>query len=76
MAAQPLTPERLQVMSFPESHLDATLAFIVEDHRRDEFVDPEFLRGDDELTIGLLTDSDYFKLKLIGSHSYHIDIIF
>jgi ABC-type amino acid transport substrate-binding protein len=32
-----VTPERMGQLSFSKSYLDATLAFVVEDHRREEF---------------------------------------
>ncbi|MDH3603906.1 MAG: cation:dicarboxylase symporter family transporter [Candidatus Tectomicrobia bacterium] len=37
MSVVAITPQRAQEMAFADSHMDATLAFIVKDHRRDEF---------------------------------------
>jgi ABC-type amino acid transport substrate-binding protein len=44
MSTLALTPERAQVMAFSSSYMDLTLAFIVKDHRRQEFSKWETIR--------------------------------
>jgi len=51
MAGVAITTERMAEISFSASYLDETLAFIVPDHRRDEFRDWEALRADDDLKL-------------------------
>jgi Na+/H+-dicarboxylate symporter len=51
MAGVAITAERMEEISFSASYLDETLAFIVPDHRRDDFVDWETLRNAAELKL-------------------------
>lgn len=44
MAAVAVTPERAQTMAFSTSYMDQTLAFIVQDHRRQEFSSRDAIR--------------------------------
>ena len=44
MAAVAVTPERAQSMAFSTSYMDQTLAFIVKDHRRQEFSSRDAVR--------------------------------
>ena len=44
MAAVAITPERAQTMAFSTSYMDQTLAFLVKDHRRQEFSSRDALR--------------------------------
>lgn len=44
MAAVAVTPERAQTMAFSTSYMDQTLAFIVKDHRRQEFSSRDAIR--------------------------------
>jgi Na+/H+-dicarboxylate symporter/ABC-type amino acid transport substrate-binding protein len=44
MAPVAVTPERAQTMTFSSSYLDQTLAFIVKDHRRNEFSSRDAIR--------------------------------
>lgn len=48
-----MTTERLLEVSFSEPYAQATLAFLVEDHRRSSFSSPESVRGIESLTIGV-----------------------
>jgi ABC-type amino acid transport substrate-binding protein len=51
MAGVAVTAERAGEMPFSASYLDETLAFIVPDHRRDEFADWEALRARTDLKL-------------------------
>ena len=51
MAGVAVTAERMVEMSFSASYLDETLAFVVPDHRRDEFADWESLRARTDLEL-------------------------
>ncbi len=51
MAGVAITAERAAAIPFSASYLDETLAFIVPDHRRDEFASWEALRGRTDLTL-------------------------
>jgi len=51
MAGVAVTAERAAAIPFSASYLDETLAFIVPDHRRDEFATWEALRGRTDLTL-------------------------
>ena len=51
MAGVAITAERAAAIPFSASYLDETLAFIVPDHRRDEFANWETLRGRTDLTL-------------------------
>lgn len=44
MAAVAITPERARVVAFSVSYMDQTLAFIVKDHRREEFSSREAIQ--------------------------------
>jgi Na+/H+-dicarboxylate symporter len=44
MAAVAITPERARVVAFSASYMDQTLAFIVKDHRREEFSSRDTIR--------------------------------
>lgn len=51
MAGVAVTAERLEEISFSASYLDETLAFIVPDHRRNEFADWSALRARADLEL-------------------------
>jgi ABC-type amino acid transport substrate-binding protein len=51
MAGVAITAERIAEISFSAPYLDETLAFIVPDHRRDQFADWETLRGRADLKL-------------------------
>jgi Na+/H+-dicarboxylate symporter len=53
MASVAITPERAQIVAFSASYLDQTLAFIVKDHRREEFSSQDALRRLKEPRIGV-----------------------
>jgi len=72
-----ITTERLHDLAFTKTYMDETLAFIVKDHRQDEFSNKEALREMGTLTIGIL-DVPYYiskikealphaKIKVLGS---------
>jgi ABC-type amino acid transport substrate-binding protein len=54
MAPVAVTPERVQAMAFSTSYMDQTLAFIVKDHRRQEFSSWESVRRLKSPVIGVL----------------------
>jgi ABC-type amino acid transport substrate-binding protein len=51
MAGVAITAERMAEISFSASYLDETLAFVVPDHRREEFADWEALRARTDLKL-------------------------
>lgn len=57
------TPRRLESMRFSEPYLDLHLAFIVADHRKDEFSNLSQLRRLEQLRIGVL-ERPYFGTRL------------
>jgi Na+/H+-dicarboxylate symporter len=64
MSAIPITTPRLEEMSFSDAYLDATFAFVVKDHRRDEFATLESIRRIDGLRIGVIGGHSYFVTKV------------
>jgi Na+/H+-dicarboxylate symporter/ABC-type amino acid transport substrate-binding protein len=56
-------PDRYAYASFSRPYLDLTLAFIVPDHKRQEFSDMESLRERSELTIALVS-THYFESRI------------
>jgi ABC-type amino acid transport substrate-binding protein len=56
-------PDRYAYASFSRPYLDLTLAFIVPDHEREEFLDLDKLRERDELTIALVS-THYFESRI------------
>jgi ABC-type amino acid transport substrate-binding protein len=63
MLSVPVTPERSRQVAFVDSHMDETAAFLVRDHRRDEFNSDEALRSHDSLRIGM-PDVPYYEALL------------
>lgn len=59
MSGITVTPNRLQHMSFSQSYMDNTVAFIVRDHRRHEFTSMKSLKDIETLKIGIVKVS-YF----------------
>ena len=59
MSGITVTPDRLQHMSFFQSYMDNTVAFIVRDHRCHEFASMKSLKDIDTLKIGIVKVS-YF----------------
>ena len=60
MAGVAVTAERMAEISFSASYLDETLAFIVADHRRDEFTEWEALRARSDLELAA-PDLPYYR---------------
>jgi len=56
-------PDRYAYVSFSRGYLDLTLAFIVQDHLRDEFSDLEILAQQEDLTIAMVS-TDYFAPRI------------
>ena len=56
----PPTPGRTEKIAFSGSYLDWTIAFLVEDHRRDDFSTWEAIQRLDSPRIGLPTQSQYY----------------
>ncbi len=63
MSGITVTPKRLQQMSFSQSYMENTLAFIVRDHRRHEFSSAEALTKLDAPRIGII-NVPYFIAKV------------
>ncbi len=59
MAGIAITPERLQEVAFSDPYLEATLCFIVPDHRRSEFSSREAVREHPSLRLGIPRVSYY-----------------
>ncbi len=53
MAGVHMTTDRLRQMTFSRSYLDATAAFVVRDHKRAEFTNPEEIRAIANLKFGI-----------------------
>jgi Na+/H+-dicarboxylate symporter/ABC-type amino acid transport substrate-binding protein len=64
MSGVAVTTDRLEVMSFSASYLDETLAFIVPDHRREEFNSREAVKRHDSLRIAVPAGVPYYVQKL------------
>jgi Na+/H+-dicarboxylate symporter len=59
MAPVAITPERAQSMAFSVSYMDQTMAFVVKDHRRQEFSSWEAIRRLKAPLIGILNTRYY-----------------
>ena len=64
MSGVVITTQRLENMVFTDPYMEATLCFIVPDHRRAEFATREAVHRIPELKIGIPHASDYFFPKL------------
>jgi ABC-type amino acid transport substrate-binding protein len=64
MSGVVVTTHRLEKMVFSDPYMEATLCFIVLDHRRDEFVTKTAIRNIHGLKIGIPTTDDYFFDKI------------
>jgi Na+/H+-dicarboxylate symporter len=62
MSGLALTPERARQVAFSAPYMDNALAFIVADHRRDEFETWESLRGLDAPKLGIPNSPYYIAL--------------
>jgi ABC-type amino acid transport substrate-binding protein len=63
MSGIPITPDLAKDFAFTDSYLDQTVAFIVEDHRREEFNSREAVRAHESLRIGVV-NSPYMARML------------
>ena len=63
MSGIAITTPRLEQMRFAQPYMNATLAFVVPDHRRREFARRERIQKLDRLKIGI-PESSYFRNKL------------
>jgi len=63
MSGVAVTLEKAQVMALSAPYMDATLAFIVQDYRREEFSSREKVRGLKNLKVGVL-DLPYYVAKV------------
>ena len=65
MSGVPVTTPRLEKMVFSKPYMNATVAFIVRDHRRNEFATREAIQNIPELKIGIHSSvSDYYFGKI------------
>ncbi len=53
MSGVAITPQRLEAMSFTDPYMEVSLAFVVPDHLRDDFADPEIVRSLEAVRIGV-----------------------
>lgn len=60
MSGVPITTDRSLKVDFSSPYMSETVAFVVEDHRRDEFNSRDVVRAHEDLRVGLL-DRHYFK---------------
>jgi len=58
-----VTPDRAQVMAFSNTYLDATLAFLVEDHQRQEFGSRDSVQALDHPVVAV-PPSEYYRRVL------------
>jgi ABC-type amino acid transport substrate-binding protein len=56
-----ITTQRLEQLSFPQPHSEETLAFIVRDHRRDEFSSRAAVQRQKTLRVGVLNTPYYVE---------------
>ncbi len=61
MSGIPTTPDMAEKMVFTRSHMEVTLAFLVPDHRREEFSTRDAIQRIPSLTIGALDVPYYIK---------------
>ena len=65
MSAIPVTPHAAGRVSFSQPHSNETIAFIVKDHRRDDFRNWDLIRNMEKLRVGLVMepfdDLDYYE---------------
>jgi Na+/H+-dicarboxylate symporter/ABC-type amino acid transport substrate-binding protein len=62
MSGMATTPEKTEKMIFTKSHLQVTLAFLVPDHRREEFSTREAIQRIPSLKIGAVNIPYYIRL--------------
>ena len=63
MTGLAITPERLQQMAFSSPYLEETLAFVVPDHRRDEFRSRDAVKALEHLRLAV-PRSGYYAAKI------------
>jgi ABC-type amino acid transport substrate-binding protein len=65
-----ITTDRLSKMAFSEEYMDGTLAFIVDDHKREAFSSRESIMNMESLTLGI-PDVPYYieKIEKIVPHA-------
>jgi ABC-type amino acid transport substrate-binding protein len=64
MSGVVVTTPRLEKMVFSDPYMEATLCFIVRDHRRNEFVTETAIKNIPKLKIGIPHADDYFFHKI------------
>ena len=64
MSGIAVTTPRLEKMVFSSPYMDATLCFIVKDHRRAEFATDEAVKKIKKVKIGIPNDAPYFLPKI------------
>ena len=57
-----LTPERLGKMKFTESYMSSHLAFVTQDHRREEFSDMRKVAQRDDISIAVMRGTAYDEM--------------
>jgi Na+/H+-dicarboxylate symporter len=73
MSGLTITPERLQQMAFSAPYLEETLAFVVSDHRRDEFRSRDAVKALEHPRLAV-TGSAYYAVK-IREYLPHAEIV-
>ena len=61
MSGISMSTSRIEVVNFSDPYLKLTVAFIVRDHRRDEFINPESIRKIERLTVTIVKDKSYVQ---------------
>jgi Na+/H+-dicarboxylate symporter len=74
MSSIAVTPDRSREVDFVVSHLDGTAAFLVPDHRRDEFSTREAIQAHKTLRIGM-PDVRYYE-NLLRSYLPQAELVF
>jgi ABC-type amino acid transport substrate-binding protein len=72
-ASIPMTPDITRRVAFMESHLDETAAFLVPDHRREEFSSREAIKAHKSLRVGM-PDVPYYE-KALSSYLPGAEIV-
>jgi ABC-type amino acid transport substrate-binding protein len=61
MSGISMSTSRIEAVNFSDPYLELTVAFIVRDHRRDEFLNPESIRNIKGLTVTIVKDKSYVR---------------
>jgi len=61
MSGISMSTSRIEILNFSDPYLELTVALVVRDHRRDEFINVESISKIDGLTVALVKDKSYVQ---------------